>query len=244
VRASSFSPRATRVPQAAGTSGIQRSVTVTSRRPVGWAHGCDLGWGTRPKLHGMQGVRPDQLQRIPAGATSPSATTVGRAIARNGTLRLARSSNRTQPPAPWRQHATRGPVRVGRPGAGWLHPSSRTAPTLASAAPPTITASARPAGWKVVRYRGISFSVPASWRIRDGRKLPCPAILPGPAVVLGHSNLRAPCPMPQLRRPLLWVDDRAEEPPPAPRWRPRSTACRSGCCACTQRPLDKPSATS
>jgi hypothetical protein len=105
-------------------------------------------------------------------------------------------------------------VLVALAVAGCTHPA-RTAPTVASAAPSTITASARPAGWKVVRYRGISFAVPASWRIRDGRKLPCPAILPGPAVVLGHSNLREPCPMPQLRRPLLWVDDRAEEPPPA-----------------------------
>jgi hypothetical protein len=23
---------------------------------VGWAHGSDLGWGRKPKLHGMQGV--------------------------------------------------------------------------------------------------------------------------------------------------------------------------------------------
>jgi hypothetical protein len=34
--------------------GIQRSATVTSRRPVGWARVPDLGWGSRPKLHGMQ----------------------------------------------------------------------------------------------------------------------------------------------------------------------------------------------
>ena len=25
---------------------------------MGWPHGCDLGWGSRPKLHGMQGVKP------------------------------------------------------------------------------------------------------------------------------------------------------------------------------------------
>ena len=49
--------RATRVPQAAVTSGMQRSVTVNSRRPMGWAHIPDLGWGRRPKLHGMQGVQ-------------------------------------------------------------------------------------------------------------------------------------------------------------------------------------------
>jgi hypothetical protein len=48
--------RATRVPQAAGTSAIQRTLTVTSRRPVGWAHAPDLGWGSGPKLHGMQAV--------------------------------------------------------------------------------------------------------------------------------------------------------------------------------------------
>ena len=49
--------RATRVPQAAGTGGIQRTITVTSRRPVGWAPVPDLVWGRSPKLHGMQGVR-------------------------------------------------------------------------------------------------------------------------------------------------------------------------------------------
>jgi hypothetical protein len=49
--------RATRVPQAAVTSGIQRTVTVNSRRPLDWAPASDLGWGKRPKLHGMQGVR-------------------------------------------------------------------------------------------------------------------------------------------------------------------------------------------
>jgi hypothetical protein len=48
--------RATHVPQAAVTSGIQRTVTVTSRRPVGWVHAADLGWGSGPKLHGRQGV--------------------------------------------------------------------------------------------------------------------------------------------------------------------------------------------
>jgi hypothetical protein len=98
--------------------------------------------------------------------------------------------------------------------AGCTHPA-RTAPTPTAPPPPTIATPARPAGWKVVRYQGLSFVVPASWRVRDGRKLPCPAILPGPAVGLGHSTLRAPCPMPRLRAPLLWVDDRAEQQPPA-----------------------------
>ena len=49
--------RATRVPQAAVTSGIQRTVTVTQTGPIGWAHIPDLGWGRRPELHGRQGVR-------------------------------------------------------------------------------------------------------------------------------------------------------------------------------------------
>jgi hypothetical protein len=48
--------RAIRVPQAAVTSGIQRTVTVTRRRESGWVHGPHLGWGRRPKLHGMQAV--------------------------------------------------------------------------------------------------------------------------------------------------------------------------------------------
>jgi hypothetical protein len=49
--------RATRVPQAAVTSGIPRTITVTSGRPMGWTRASDLGWGRSPKLHGMQGVR-------------------------------------------------------------------------------------------------------------------------------------------------------------------------------------------
>jgi hypothetical protein len=101
--------------------------------------------------------------------------------------------------------------------AGCTHPA-RTAPAPATPTPPTIRSSARPAGWKAVGYQGISFLVPANWRVRDGRKFPCPAIgpgSPGPAVVLGHSNVRAPCPMTRLGAPLLWVDDRVEEQPPA-----------------------------
>jgi hypothetical protein len=47
--------RATHVPEAAVTSGIQRTTTVTSRRPVGWARIPDLGDFSGPKLHGMQG---------------------------------------------------------------------------------------------------------------------------------------------------------------------------------------------
>jgi hypothetical protein len=48
--------RATYVPQAAVTSGIQRTLTVTWRAPLGWAPASDLGWGRRLKLHGMQEV--------------------------------------------------------------------------------------------------------------------------------------------------------------------------------------------
>ena len=111
--------------------------------------------------------------------------------------------------------------------AGCTHPA-RTAP--AAATPPPATSQtprrpARPAGWKVVRYRGISFFVPATWRVRGARKFPgvgpfptevvCPAILPGPAVVLGHSDVIPPCPMPRLRTPLLWIDDRRDDRLPA-----------------------------
>lgn len=98
--------------------------------------------------------------------------------------------------------------------AGCTHPA-RDAPATAGLIPPTRSMPTRPAGWKAVDYRGLSFFVPATWRVRDGRKLPCPGMLPGPAVVLGHSSLRPPCPIPRLRTPLLWVDHRADEQPPA-----------------------------
>ena len=49
--------RATRVPQAAVTSGMQRSVTVTSRGPLSWMLPTDLGLRQGATLHGMQGVR-------------------------------------------------------------------------------------------------------------------------------------------------------------------------------------------
>jgi hypothetical protein len=49
--------RATRVPQAAVAGGMQRSATVTRRGPMAWAQRSDLGWGRKPKLHGMQGVK-------------------------------------------------------------------------------------------------------------------------------------------------------------------------------------------
>jgi hypothetical protein len=109
--------------------------------------------------------------------------------------------------------------RLGQPPLA-LAGCTRAARTATATAPPastspTITSVARPAGWKAVRYRGLSLSVPATWRVRDGRKLPCPAVLLGSAVVLGHSKLQPPCPMTRLRAPLLWIDDRAGEQPPA-----------------------------
>jgi hypothetical protein len=53
----SFSPgRATRVPQVAVTSGIQRTTTVIGSGLLRWALASDLGWGRSPKLHGMQVV--------------------------------------------------------------------------------------------------------------------------------------------------------------------------------------------
>jgi hypothetical protein len=53
---------APRVPLAAGTSGIRRTATVTSRGPVGWAPALDLQWGRRPELHGVINHR-QQLSR-------------------------------------------------------------------------------------------------------------------------------------------------------------------------------------
>jgi hypothetical protein len=41
--------RATRVPQATVTSGIPRTITITPRRPVGWAHAPDLQRQGSPK---------------------------------------------------------------------------------------------------------------------------------------------------------------------------------------------------
>jgi hypothetical protein len=43
--------------QAAVTSGIQRTVTVTPRGPLSGPSAPDQGERSRPKLHGMQGVR-------------------------------------------------------------------------------------------------------------------------------------------------------------------------------------------
>ena len=110
-------------------------------------------------------------------------------------------------------HPTRNPSSrsaVTRPTSSVLTP-----PTQAGSMPSIRGRSTRPAGWKAVRYRGLSFFVPATWRVRDGRKFPCPGMLSGPAVVLGHSNVIPPCPMPRLRTPLLWIDDRMDDRLPA-----------------------------
>jgi hypothetical protein len=132
--------------------------------------------------------------------------------------------------------------------AGCTHPtrnapsaSAATGPTKAAPTPSTQPApmmsirgrSARPAGWKAVRYRGLSFFVPATWRVRDGRRFPCPGMLSGPAVVLGHSKFIPPCPMPQLRTPLLWIDGRIETNSQPPRPPPGSMGWPCGCCGCT-----------
>jgi hypothetical protein len=98
--------------------------------------------------------------------------------------------------------------------AGCTHPAGNPprGPAATGPSTPAIRGRAtRPAGWKAIRYRGLSFSVPATWRVRDGRRFPCPGILPGPAVVLGHSPSVPPCPMPRLRAPLLWIDDRVDD---------------------------------
>ena len=98
--------------------------------------------------------------------------------------------------------------------AGCTRPAA-TGPTQTASTLSIMGRSARPAGWKAVRYRGLSFFVPAAWRVRDGRRFPCPGLLSGPAVVLGHSEFIPPCPMPRLRTPLLWIDDRVDDQLPA-----------------------------
>jgi hypothetical protein len=40
-------------------------------------------------------------------------------------------------------------------------------------------------------------------------------MLSGPAVVLDHSDFIPPCPMPRLRTPLLWIDNRRDDQLPA-----------------------------
>ena len=50
--------RATRVPQAAVTSGIPRTITVTPTGPSRWLLAADLDRRQGATLHGMQGVKP------------------------------------------------------------------------------------------------------------------------------------------------------------------------------------------
>ena len=91
-----------------------------------------------------------------------------------------------------------------------LTPSPKTASTLSIRG-----GSSRPPGWKSVCYGGLSLFVPATWRVRDGRRFPCPGMPSGPVVVFGHSDFIPPCPIPRLRTPLLWVDDRVDDQLPA-----------------------------
>jgi hypothetical protein len=87
-------------------------------------------------------------------------------------------------------HPTRNPPSrsaMTRPTSSVLTP-----PTQAGSMPSIRGRSTRPAGWKAVRYRGLRFFVPATWRVRDGRRFPCPGMLRGPAMVLGHSDVIHP----------------------------------------------------
>ena len=57
---------------AAVTSGIQRSVTVTPRRPLRRTQAPDLGECSGAKLHGMQGVMEDHVPSLLASTTGRS----------------------------------------------------------------------------------------------------------------------------------------------------------------------------
>jgi hypothetical protein len=77
------------VPQAAVTSGIQRTLTVNQRGPLSWLTAPDLGDSAAEKLHGMQEVkaciglavpsRPSCLWSPRTGALLVSATLEQRA---------------------------------------------------------------------------------------------------------------------------------------------------------------------
>ena len=86
--------RAIRVPLAAVTSGIRRTVTVTRTGRSGWAPASDLRWERRPNLHGMQGVGR------PCGSVCHPPQVA--AIPRRDPVVMVRSSNRspTRPLAP------------------------------------------------------------------------------------------------------------------------------------------------
>jgi hypothetical protein len=57
------------------STGQSRSL---SRRPLGWAPAPDLGWGRRPKLHGMQGVRGSNPLTLHPRSAALSATDLPR----------------------------------------------------------------------------------------------------------------------------------------------------------------------
>jgi hypothetical protein len=58
--------RATHVPEGAGNSGIQRTVTVNPTGPLSWLSAPDPGDPTFEKLHGMQEVR-DSIPQLHQG---------------------------------------------------------------------------------------------------------------------------------------------------------------------------------
>jgi hypothetical protein len=77
VRASSFSPPCH--PRAI-SSGHQRYVAVShghSAEALGLRTASDLGWGRRPKLHGMQGVRGSIPSPMPSQISRGVASSVG-----------------------------------------------------------------------------------------------------------------------------------------------------------------------
>jgi hypothetical protein len=81
---------ATRVPQAAVTSGVQRTVMVTRRTPLRRSRVADLGWGRGPKLPGMQGVM---------SAACQSARACWRGRSRQNSLPSGSRSTCHRPPA-------------------------------------------------------------------------------------------------------------------------------------------------
>jgi hypothetical protein len=106
--------------------------------------------------------------------------------------------------------AVAGILVAGVAAVGLLWPQAAHRQTLTRLEP------TRPTGWQAVHYHGLAFYVPGTWRVRDARQHPCAASLPGPAVVVGHPDVPLPCPSgPRRRAPLLWVDSRAGEQPPA-----------------------------
>jgi hypothetical protein len=79
VPSSAFLPT---VPPRATSSGHQRIVTVNWRRPLDWVPASELGWGRRPKLHGMQGVRGSN----PLNSTLHQRSKTGRGTLQGETL--------------------------------------------------------------------------------------------------------------------------------------------------------------